>query len=671
MTRTRAVRALITAIGLLFFNQAGFADPFPLTENLPVTAPLDEYAILEDPEATLDPAAVIRGEHDAAFNMLKGRPSSVGLSRSAWWVRIEVSNPTETPIDWVMVFPFPLTDQVDFYHVIDGELVETFALGDRRPRENHPLVSEGFAAPFTTPPAGDGTIYVRLFNYYGDGVDTYFEISSPEAFQAKQQTIWMVLGLFVGGAALLFLYNVFIFTVMRNRLYFWYLAYFAAVQVSFFVATGLWNRFFGMPDTMVGEALAPIVSSIALILVLQFSRSFLDTARYLPKVDLGLRVFMVYFLISPVLFALGNGAAAAELIMIGGIAIMVVPAISAWMWMRGHKEVRIFTLAWTVWIISLTLLISRFLGLAPTNDVTLRVAWLGLLGEAVLFALALADRIRLLQQQKADADRFARKTLEQAKNTLESAVADRTRELETHRDELVRVNRQKDRFFSIIAHDLSGPFNVVVGMADLLRQKAMDLPRPTMAEYAGDIHDSAVGLHRLLGNLLSWARLQRDEMPFQPEVFSYAELVSSVTALLQPMADQKKIRFEAHFDPTMRLCGDRHMLDSVLRNLVSNAIKFSHEGAMVEIGGETGPRNTRLWVRDSGVGISGEDRAGLFDLKGNTSRPGTAGETGTGLGLSLCRDMVERHNGTISVDSEAGKGASFVIRLPVRGDAYP
>ncbi|MEC9268797.1 MAG: sensor histidine kinase [Pseudomonadota bacterium] len=659
-----AMGVTIALLIALVFTGMARAEPFPLSPGMPVQAPMDHAALLEDPAGDIDPATVLKGALDGEFQPLDGKSTSVGITRSAWWVRFEAVNPGPEPVEWVINFPFPLTDYVDLYHQRGDGPVDHVAMGDRLPYDSRPLPGEGFAAPLTTGPGETSTVYVRLHHEYGDGIDVYFQVSSPKAYSTKQHAIWMVLGLFAGGAMLLFLYNVVIFAVVRERVYFWYLAYFAATQLAFAAASGFGNRFLWPDRPGLGEFAAPLFSALAFMLVVQFSRTFLETRRLTPRFDRVLRVVMAYFALPPILFLAGEGALAAQTVMTGGLALTMLPVYGAMLWWRGETSARIFTLAWAVWFVSVALLIGRFVGLAPTNDLTLRVAWMGLLGEAVLFALALADRIRLLQRQKVAAEQQARLALERSEAELKSQVAARTRELQDTNDTLSDLNRQKDRFFSIIAHDLMGPFSVLIGMSDLLKRRISTLPRETIAEYGGDISTAAQNLHKLLENLLSWARLQQGAMSYDPQPYPLNSSVADVTELFAPVARQKGIDLTAEMPPELSLRADRKMIETALRNLVSNALKFSRSGDRVRITVAQSDTETRIAVTDTGIGMNAKTRTALFSLDQKLSVAGTEGETGTGLGLRLSHELVERHGGRIEVESEPGAGSTFTIVLP-------
>ncbi len=254
-----------------------------------------------------------------------------------------------------------------------------------------------------------------------------------------------------------------------------------------------------------------------------------------------------------------------------------------------------------------------------------------------------------------------------AQDVTEQVLA--TRELARKTAELEELNRQKDKLFSIIAHDLRNPFNSVLGFADLLAAKSRELSPGKIASYALMVRDAAAGVHELIENLLVWGAYQIRDGALQHIPFDLGAAASEGLAPLMHMAEAKEVRIVNGIGCVQAL-GDEALVRIVFRNLVSNAIKFSRHGGVVQVTAqrldtaEGAEPMVRVTVRDDGVGIPASASAALFELGNAFSSPGTRGEKGTGLGLYLCRDIVCRHGGAISVDSAPGAGAAFNFTLP-------
>ena len=254
---------------------------------------------------------------------------------------------------------------------------------------------------------------------------------------------------------------------------------------------------------------------------------------------------------------------------------------------------------------------------------------------------------------------------------LEQQVCDRTAELEVQKVELERKNRQledvnasKDTFFSIIAHDLKNPFTSLLGYADLILDNFDDY-RP--AELKADVQHlqySAKHLYALLKNLLTWARIQRGAMPWQPIEIDLSELIQNTVYVFAAKSKQKSIKLKIAVKEPCMAYADYNMIHTVIRNLVSNALKFTPAGGIITITTAVETNRVAVSVADTGLGIAEPDLTRLFRIDEHHSNPGTQGEEGTGLGLILCKELVEKNDGSLRVESRTGAGTTFSFTLP-------
>lgn len=229
---------------------------------------------------------------------------------------------------------------------------------------------------------------------------------------------------------------------------------------------------------------------------------------------------------------------------------------------------------------------------------------------------------------------------------------------------LRELNATKDKFFSIIAHDLKSPFNNIVGFSDLLLTQIQEKDFEGIEKYAGIINTSAQRVMDLLMNLLEWSRSQTGRMEFNPEYIEIYELVNSVVELLEETARQKSIRILKNLPRKTVAFADFSMISTILRNLISNAIKFTNPGGLIEISVQPSDNELMVCVADNGVGIKKEIIRKLFRIEESLSTAGTRNERGTGLGLILCKEFIEKHGGRIWAESEPGKGSKFFFSIP-------
>lgn len=230
---------------------------------------------------------------------------------------------------------------------------------------------------------------------------------------------------------------------------------------------------------------------------------------------------------------------------------------------------------------------------------------------------------------------------------------------------LRELNSTKDKFFSIIAHDLKSPFNGIIGFSEVIREQVLKQDYQGIAEYSEIINKSSHQAMNLLSNLMEWSRSQTGRISFHPEYIDMVMLIKSCFELLKLSALQKSITLTHNIPHDLIVPADKAMVETVLRNLISNAIKFTPRGGNVTVVAEKKQNNCLVLVSDSGMGIEKSNIGKLFRIDGNFSEKGTDNESGTGLGLIICKDFIDKHNGKIWVESEYGHGSKFYFSLPI------
>ncbi|HPS49706.1 MAG TPA: ABC transporter substrate-binding protein [Bacteroidales bacterium] len=247
-------------------------------------------------------------------------------------------------------------------------------------------------------------------------------------------------------------------------------------------------------------------------------------------------------------------------------------------------------------------------------------------------------------------------------------IAERIRseqKIKEQNEELIRVNAEKDKFFSILAHDLRSPFNGFLGLTEIIVNELPDMPVEEIRQIAIRLSASARNLYALLENLLEWSRAKRGMIPFNPEPFTLRDLIIPTLDLMQESFSRKNILISVDVPIDLRVVADHNMFDTIIRNLLTNAMKFTPARGRIFVSARAQASDkVEIEVRDTGIGMDATLKSRLFRITEQVSRKGTDGEASTGLGLLIVMEYVVRQGGSIRVESEEGKGSSFIFTLP-------
>ncbi len=278
----------------------------------------------------------------------------------------------------------------------------------------------------------------------------------------------------------------------------------------------------------------------------------------------------------------------------------------------------------------------------------------------VLFITARTDLNSILEGFEAGAVDYLAKPWKEAEFLARVQTHLRLRQAE---QEARALNASKDKFISILAQELSGPFSGLKGVLKMLVEDFYRLEEEKRYEYLRLSYDSAENLHRLIQNLLTWANLQRGKI-FYPEEIDLGSLALDMLELFREEAEQKRILLQSHIPEGSFAKADLEMVQTILRNLLTNGLMFTPEGGQITLDARLEGPWVQVSVWDTGIGISPEDQKKLFRIDQQFKRQGTAGEIGTGMGLILCKELVEKNGGRIWLESEEGKGTRVSFTLP-------
>jgi len=254
--------------------------------------------------------------------------------------------------------------------------------------------------------------------------------------------------------------------------------------------------------------------------------------------------------------------------------------------------------------------------------------------------------------------------LQNMNTVLEEQVKERTAELEAQKQELSLANASKDKFFSIIAHDLRTPFNGLIGMTQLFSENIESYTLDELKNGFDALQKTSKTVYELLENLLTWSRLQRGAIDYFPQDIVLHRLASTIITLFRANTDHKQISIFNEIPPTAVVYADLNMVNTVFRNLLSNALKFTPQGGAIRLSANENDNQIEIAMTDTGIGMKPEELEKLFRIDVKFVRVGTSGEKGTGLGLVLCKELIMQNQGRLWAESEPGKGTTFRFTLP-------
>lgn len=260
-------------------------------------------------------------------------------------------------------------------------------------------------------------------------------------------------------------------------------------------------------------------------------------------------------------------------------------------------------------------------------------------------------------------NQFKKKTtrlLEEKNLQLEKA----NKKLQESEKHLKELNSTKDKFFSIIGHDLRNPLNALLGFSELISGNSREYSTEEIQKYSKIINEAAKNIHMLIENLLEWSRSQSGNIEYNPQETDLTPIIEEISKIFKIQAEKKSISLETRVKDGTLVYADRNLLSTILRNLINNAVKFTSKNGGVTITGEQTGEEVTISVKDTGVGMTEDQLGSLFSLVHEPSRLGTAEEKGTGLGLILCKEFVDKHGGKIWAESEPEKGSTFTLTLP-------
>lgn len=593
--------------------------------------------------------------------------------RGAVWLKFSLSD--DVPPHRILEFFYPLLDSVEVFGIVKTN-------SGKDSVAYHKLI--GSMIVFSQREIQYSTL---LFNLPSDLKDYYARITSTysmqiiprvmndSVFHAYSTTRSLLHGLYFGFVVMIIGYSFFLWVGTKDSIYLYYILHVLATGLLLAHMNGYTNQLFwgGTPQI---NLLEPSIFGLAIFSTI-FSIKFLRTKDTAPKLHRWLLAAVwLNALVFP-LNLLGLNFWANQLVQAAalfGCSTMLTAGIV--LYRQGYQPARFFVISWCVFLVGVFLTVFDRMGLVPHSNWTYHASQVGSALDIILLSLALADRINLLQQEKERAQKQllkeieAREALTRRQNELlEEKVKMRTEQillqnklLEQRKRQLEELIRTKDKLFSVIGHDLRNPISGIWQLSEFLgtSEQLTDSQKSTMRMITKTSQEAL----KLVEDILTWSRTLSISGASKKSSSNLSRVAEATAALLSAAATQKGIVIKTELAPDLILSIDENMVSTVIRNLISNAIKFTPKGGTIEVQTKYSGGNVVLQIKDTGIGMSEDMLQRIKQEKALPTTPGTEGEMGTGLGLLVCRDFVEHFGGEFEVDSELGKGSTFRIVFP-------
>ena len=640
------------ALIFILTSHLTLAQPVPL--NTPWKNEVDNISYLVDETGKLTFDEVRKTEFETTQVL------NFGFDDAVYWFSFEITNNSELE-EWLLEIAFSPLDTVDFYimqdsvwqHKVSGDM---FAISVRDVRHQHPLFE------FNIPQGETKKIFLRV--HTTSSVQLPAVIWTTEVFFKRAYRIQLFNGMFYGAFVVMILYQLFLFVSTRDTVSLYYVFTLLAMGhvVSYFQG---YSFLYAYPEyPQVNHIMAVVTGPLFLIFSTFLTRAFLNLAQTNKWLDRLLLLNTVIDVLAAILmlFFFENFSYRYH-----HYAILIHSSIALVAAAHGisnkFRPALYYLLSWLTLLVATLVFSLSNLGLFR-EYLNTSSSWLIVAGivQMLLISFALGNRWNVLNRENQLTKEMELVREQMEKEKLELEVKIRTDEIQQQNERLEEVNRIKDKLFSIVSHDIKGPLTSLQLALGLVKSES--ITKEEFQELSHILETRFNQTTEFIQNLLQWASLQLKGGVYDPTEVDLKKIADETLQLLDYEIKNKGVILENHIRADLNVKADVNMLKSIFRNLVMNAVKFTRKGGTISLRAVPDASYVTVTVADTGIGIPKENQHKIFSLDSVTTL-GTKQEKGTGLGLLLCKEFVERNNGSIWFDSEEGKGTEFHFTLPI------
>ncbi len=576
---------------------------------------------------------------------------NAGYSHSAFWLKVDLSyQPLNPQIHrtWLLELAYPPMDNIDLYLAdASGNYRLAERTGDALPFDSRQIKENNYLFELNFSPGQSQTVYLRVASQ--GSVQAPLTLWSAQAYLEEQPVRIYILGLIYGVLLGMLVYNLFIYLSVRDTSYLYYIFYIASFGLYQLSVNGAAVQYFWPNNPWWANASTPFLIGSAAFFGCQFARTFLHTATHSRWLDRALMLLMAVGVLVMVL-ALTTSYAVSLRLATGLALAFIVTIFTAGVvaWVRGLRVARYFVIAWSAFLLGGLVNTLMVLGYLPNVFLTMYASQIGSAIEVGLLSLALADRINAMRDLQA-------RTLQESGQKLAAM-----------NQQLAHTNQLKDEFLATVTHELRTPMNGVIGSLELI--KTLDMS-PELELYTQTAEGSAREMMHMVNGILALTELQAGRLGVRPRTFGLNELIQSLSDQYGPSARSKGLQFSYEIARNLpdQWVGDADKIRQCLECLLDNAIKFTRVGGVIlRVTGKTaGPGRWALAfnVIDSGIGFVHIEEAELYQNFFQVDGSMTRSYGGLGIGLAICRRLVELLGGRLTHHSQPGQGSQFQLLL--------
>jgi signal transduction histidine kinase len=666
--------------------------------------------ILRDRQARFGIEEVSQGEAATKFVPSKQDVPNLGFTNSALWLRFRLRNDTADDEEWILEVGYPLLDYIELYVPADSGNFVLKKAGDALPFEEREIEYKN-ALFWLKIPSGDAkTYYMRL--------KTESSLSAPLTLWRPQRFIEHVddeqyaVGIYYGVMLIMILYNFFIFLSTKERIYLLYIFYiisFALLQMSL---DGLAYQYLWPQSAWLNNHSTPFLIGFASFCALIFTQKFLQVENYGKKLNIIFNINILYTFFVMILSLIAGYFISIIFGTICGIIAPVVMLTAGFISrIKGFRPARFYLIAFFAFFAGCIIYALTKFAILPSNFFTENGIQIGSALQVVLLSLALGDKINILQAEKEEAQNQLiqalkeadiikadyTKRLESMNKSLEKKVEERTAELATKNlelaeknfqmekayQELKQLDRMKSDFISSVSHELRTPLTSILGFTKVIKKNYGKLIKnisdkniendkkckkyiPRIDENLDIVINESEKLMKMINQVLDLSEMEAGEVQWNDQKLDVRELMGEALKLVENhFVGRDNVRFYYQIEEDLgEIYADKSRILQLINNLVSNGVNFTDEG-YIKLRAFRKDNSLKIIVEDTGTGISKDDQKNIFEKFRQVGDILTDKPQGAGLGLPICKEIVEHYGGTIGVESELGKGSTFSLSLPV------